>query len=445
VSALTNRLKHAWNAFVYTRTDPQAVGDTTHLGASYGYRPDRPRLRLFNDKTIVTAIYARLAIDVAAVDIKHIRVDTDTHQYQEDIDSGLNNCLTVEANIDQASRHFIQDVALALFDYGVAAIVPVDTTLNPLVTGGYDVNTMRVGQVLQWYPQHVRVRVYNDDPQWGGIKQDITLPKSMVAIVENPLYAVMNEPSSTLQRLIRKLGLLDSVDEQSASGALDLLIQLPYVIKTEQRREEANKRLKEIEFQLKGSQYGIAYVDGTEKVTQLNRPAENNLMVQVQYLTTLLYSQLGITEEVMNGTANEEAKQDYFNRTVEPIVAAIAQAMNRTFLTRTARSQGQRVAYIRNPFRIITMKDLAELADKLTRNEILSSNEMRSVIGFRPSKDPKADQLLNKNIPAAYGELPQNGVALQRPNLPAKSPFPQVKAIPGGPGTPEQEQNQNGS
>ena len=440
----TTRLKHAWNAFNFTQKSPEVVS-RADLGASYSYRPDRPRLRLFNDKTIVTAIYTRLGIDVASVDIKHIRVDTENGQYQEDIDSGINNCLTVEANIDQASRMFIQDIAMTLFDNGVAAIVPVDTTLNPLETGGYDVSTMRVGTVLQWYPRHVKVRVYNDSPEYGNVKQDITLPKNMVAIVENPLFAVMNEPSSTLQRLIRKLALLDAVDEQSASGKLDILIQLPYVVKTETRREEARKRLKEIEFQLKGSQYGIAYVDGTEKVTQLNRPAENNLMAQIQYLTTLLYSQLGLTEEVMNGTANEESKLDYFNRTIEPIVAAIAQAMNRTFLTRTARSQGQRVAYIRNPFRLVTMKDLAELADKLTRNEVLSSNEMRSVIGFRPSKDPKADQLLNKNIPAAYGELPVNGTALQRPQLPPRSPFPQVKAIPGGPGTPQEEQNQNGS
>jgi hypothetical protein len=381
-----------------------------------------------NEKTIVNAIYTRIAIDVAAVPIRHVRLD-DNRQYQEDMASNLNECLTVEANIDQGARMFRQDMVQTLFDYGVIAILPVDTTLNPLTTGGYDINSMRVGRIMQWYPKHVLVRAYNEN---RGVQEDILMPKSMVAIVENPLYSVINEPSSTLQRLLRKLSLLDAVDEQSASGNLDIIIQLPYVIKTEARRAEAEKRLKEIEFQLKGSQYGIAYTDGTEKITQLNRPANNNLMVQIEYLTTLLYSQLGITDAVMNGTAPEDVMLNYYNRSIEPILAAFAEAMTRTFLTKTARSQGQAVIYIRDPFKLVPVKDLAEIADKFTRNEVLSSNDMRSIIGFRPSKDPKADQLLNKNIPAAYGELPKNGIALSRPKLPSRSPFPQVPAIPQG-------------
>jgi Phage portal protein len=398
------------------------------VGPSYTYRPERNRFRFMHEKTIISAVYTRIAIDVASVPLRHVRLD-DNGQYQEDIPSGLNNCLTVEANIDQGARMFRQDIVQSLFDEGAIALVPVDTTLNPLSTGGYDVNTIRVGRIMQWYPKHVRVRVYNEN---RGIREDVLLPKEMVAIVENPLYAVMNEPSSTLQRLLRKLNLLDAVDEQSASGKLDLIIQLPYVIKTEARRQEAQKRLKEVEFQLKGSQYGIAYTDGTEKVTQLNRPAENNLMAQIQYLTSMLYSQLGITEEVMNGTANEATMINYYNRSVEPILAAIAEAMARTFLTKTARTQGQSVIYIRDPFKLVPVKDLAEIADKFTRNEVLSSNDMRSVIGFRPSKDPKADQLLNKNIPAAYGELPQNGVALTRPQLPPKTSLKVIRAIPQG-------------
>jgi len=423
-----DQLKHAFNTWLAADKANGQLGDPTTTGASYSFRPDRPRFRAFNRKTIVEAIYTRIAIDVAAVPIRHVRLDKN-RMYKEDMPSALNDCLMVEANNDQSGRQFIQDAVQTLFDEGVIAILPVDTTLNPLTTGGYDVNSMRVGKIVQWMPRHVRVRAYNDNT---GMQQEVTVPKGMVAIVENPLYSVMNEQSSTLQRLLRKLSLLDAVDEQSASGNLDIIIQLPYVIKTEARRQEAEKRLKEIEFQLKGSQYGIAYTDGTEKITQLNRPAENNLMDQIKYLTDMLYGQLGITDAVMNGTADEPTMINYYNRTIEPILAALAGAMVRAFLTKTARSQGQSIIYIRDPFKLVPVKDLAEIADKFTRNEILSSNDMRAIVGFQPSDDPKANKLLNKNIPAAYGELPQNGVALKKPSLPPKSPFPQVPAIPEG-------------
>jgi hypothetical protein len=419
-------LIHAWNAFKYQDEHPGYQQFSDDLGPSFTHRPERSRPRFTSEKTIISAIYTRIAVDVASVPIRHVRLD-DNAQYQEDIDSGLNECLSVQANVDQGARQFRQDIVATLFDEGVVAILPVDTTLNPLVTGGYDISTMRVGRIMNWRPKHVLVRAYNDNK---GIQEDVLVPKSMVAIVENPLYSVMNEPSSTLKRLLKKLNLLDAVDEQSASGNLDLIIQLPYVIKTEARRAEANKRLKEIELQLKGSQYGIAYTDGTEKVTQLNRPAENNLMSQIEYLTKMLYGQLGITEEVMNGTADEATMINYYNRTIEPILGAMAEAMVRTFLTRTARSQGQSIVYIRDPFKLVPVKDLAEIADKFTRNEVLSSNDMRAIVGFRPSKDPKADQLLNKNIPAAYGELPKNGIDLTRPKLPPKTDLPQIPAIP---------------
>ncbi|HEY2455596.1 MAG TPA: phage portal protein [Scandinavium sp.] len=434
-----DRLKHAWNAFLWLDKHPQEVTKAIDLGPSYTRRPDRARFRYTNEKTIVTAIYTRLAIDTAAVPIRHVRLN-DNRQYQQDMPSALNDCLTVQANCDQGARQFIQDVVQTLFDVGVVAILPVDTTLNPLVTGSYDINSMRVGQIMNWYPRHVLVRAYNENK---GMQEDVLMPKSMVAIVENPLYSVMNEPSSTLQRLLRKLSLLDAVDEQSASGNLDIIIQLPYVIKTEARRLEAQKRLKEIEFQLKDSQYGIAYTDGTEKIVQLNRPAENNLMSQVTFLTTMLYGQLGLTDAVMNGTADEPTMLNYYNRTIEPVLGAITEAMVRTFLTKTARSQGQWILYVRDPFKLVPVKDLAEIADKFTRNEILSSNDMRSVVGFRPSSDPKADQLLNKNIPAAYGELPENGVALGRPKLPPRSPFPQRPAIPSVPPVPTETQGDN--
>lgn len=401
---LTDRIRHAWNSFQFKNENPQ-LPYAPDIGPSYSYRPDRPRYRTIGGRTIVQAIYTRLAIDIAAVPIYHVKVD-ENNQFQEEIDSGLNNCLTVEANIDQAATMFRQDMAATLFDEGTIAIVPVDTTLNPLITGGYDVITMRVGRIVQWYPQHVQVRAYNEK---SGVQEDLTLPKSMVAIVENPLYAVMNETSSTLQRLLRKLSLLDAVDEQSASGKLDIIIQLPYVIKTEARRLEADKRVKDIEFQLKGSPYGIAYTDGTEKITQLNRPAENNLMSQIEYLTKMLYGQLGLTEEVMNGTASEETMINYYNRSIEPVLKAVAEAMARTFLTKTARTQGQTVVYIKDPFQLVPVKDLAEIVDKFVRNQVASPNDMRAVIGWRPSQDPNANKLQNPNIPAPAVSPSGNG------------------------------------
>lgn len=433
ISSVVSWFKHGWNAFVSANQNQQ--NGYIASGPSYSYRPDRTRLRFYNERSIISAIYTRMAIDIASVDMRHVKLDEDG-RYSNDMPSGLNDCLTVEANIDQGSRQFRQDVVMTLFDKGVVAVVPIDTTSDPTTPGSWDVQSLRVGEVITWYPSDVTVRVYNDKK---GVKEDITLPKKYVAIIENPLYAVMNEPSSTLQRLIRKLNLLDAVDEQSASGKLDIIIQLPYVIKTEARRAEAEKRRKEIEVQLKGSQYGIAYTDGTEKITQLNRPAENNLMDQITYLTTMLYGQLGLTDDVLNGVANEVAMVNYYNRSIEPILAAMTEAIKRTFLTKTARSQGQSVIFLNNPFKLITMTDLAELADKLTRNEILSSNEMRALIGYKPSKDPKADQLLNKNLPIAYDELPKNGVALKKPIPPPKSPFPQIPAIP------QVESSQNGT
>ena len=412
MAGFKDRLMHAWNAFVYSEQSPN-YATTQNLGVASSYRPERVRPRIFNERTIIGSIYNHMAIDVAAVNIRHIRVDANG-RYQADIDSNLQNCLMVEANIDQGARQFRQDIAMTLFDQGVAAIVPVDTTLNPIETGGYDVQTMRVGRVINWYPQYVTVRLYNEQK---GIQEDITLPKSMVAIVENPLYTVMNEPNSTLQRLLRKLALLDDVDEQSASGKLDLIIQLPYVVKTETRRAEAKKRMQEIEFQLKGSQYGIAYTDGTEKITQLNRPAENNLMDQIQYLVTLLYSQLGITEEVMNGTALQPAMINYYNRAIEPILGAISEAMMRTFLTRTARSQGQAIMAIRDPFKLITIDQLTELAEAFTRNEIFSSNDVRSIVGWLPSTQSNADELRNKNMPIPSAD-PQPAIAQPDPAIP---------------------------
>ena len=425
ISGLFSRLKHSWNAFIALDNN---FGQMWNDGPTSSYRPDRNRLRVSNERSIIASIYTRIGIDAAAVDLRHVRQD-ENGRYMKDIDSGLNNCLTVEANIDQAGRAFRQDIVMTLLDKGVVAVVPVDTNMDPLNSGNYDVQTLRVGEVVYWKPQSVTVRVYNEKT---GLQQDITLPKKFVAIIENPLYAIMNEPNSTLQRLIRKLNLLDAVDEQSASGKLDLIIQLPYVIKTDTRRAEAEKRRKEIEVQLKGSQYGIAYADGTEKITQLNRPAENNLLEQIDYLTKMLYGQLGLTDEVINGTANEATMINYYNRSIEPILAAIAESFKRTFLTKTARSQGQSVMVLNNPFKLVAATVLAEMADKFTRNEILSSNDMRAILGYKPSSDPKANQLLNKNIPAAYAELPQNGVALKKPQLPPKSSFPQVPATPQG-------------
>jgi hypothetical protein len=431
VSGIFSRLKHSWNAFV-SNENLRGTQDWGGDGPSYSFRPDRPRFRITTERSIISAIYTRLGIDVASVDIRHVRTD-ENGRYADDMVSGLQDCLQTEANIDQGARAFIQDAAMTLLDRGSIAIVPVDTTMDPFADptnpGSFDIQSLRVGEVVAWYPKKVTVRLYNDADN-KGVKEDITLPKRFVAIVENPLYTIMNEPNSTLQRLIRKLNLLDAIDEQSASGKLDLIIQLPYVIKTETRRAEAEKRRKEIEVQLKGSQYGIAYADGTEKITQLNRPAENNLMGQITTLTTMLYGQLGLTDEVMNGTANEATMVNYYNRSIEPILGALTQEMKRKFLTKTARSQGQTIIYLNNPFKLVTVQVLAELADKLTRNEILSSNDVRSIVGYKPSKDPKADQLLNKNIPAAYAELPANGVALKKPQLPPKSPFPQVATQP---------------
>lgn len=392
---VTDRIKHAWNAFL--NQDPETRIESYSSAISYGGRPDRIRYSVTNERSIISSIYTRLSVDIAAIDIRHVRLDEDD-RYLEDIKSGLNNCLTLEANIDQAARAFRQDIAMTLLDKGVAAIVPVDTTINPSKSGGFEIKTLRVGEVVSWMPKHVRVSVYNEQV---GRREEVTLEKKFVAIVENPLYSVMNEPNSTLQRLIRKLNLLDAVDEQSSSGKLDLIIQLPYVIKSEARRQQAEQRRKDIEFQLKGSQYGIAYTDGTEKVTQLNRASENNLLTQIEYLTTMLYGQLGLTEDVMNGTADEKAMLNYNNRTVEPIVTAIVEAMRRTFLTNTARSQRQSILFFRNPFKLVPINDIAEIADKFTRNEIVTSNEIRQVIGFKPSSDPKADELVNSNMPQA--------------------------------------------
>lgn len=383
-----SRLKHAYNAFM--NRDPTY----TPTGSSYSIRPDRPRLSRGNERSIVTSVFNRIALDVASIDIKHCRLD-ENGRYVEDIDSGLNNCLDLEANLDQTGRAFIQDVVMSMLDEGCVAIVPVDTTLNPKITNSYDILSMRTGKILDWYPAHVRVRLYNDQT---GDKEDILLPKSQVAIIENPLYAVINEHNSTMQRLIRKLSLLDVTDEQTASGKLDLIIQLPYVVKTDARREQANRRRKEIEEQLTGSKYGIAYTDGTEKVTQLNRSLENNLLKQIEYLTEMMYSQLGITQEVLNGTADEKTMLNYYNRTVEPIVSAIVDEMKRKFLTKTARSQRQTITFFRDPFRLVPVNDIAEIADKFTRNEIMTSNEIRQIVGMKPSDDPKADELINSNI-----------------------------------------------
>lgn len=387
-------LKHAWN--VFTNQDIREKSRPV-TGASYGSKPDRRRFLIPNERSMISSIYTRLSIDVASVDMRHVRLDEEK-RYIEDIESGLNNCLTIEANLDQAARAFRQDIAMTLFDRGVAALIPVDTSINPEQTSGFDILTLRVGDIVTWYPNHVRVSVYNEKT---AQREEITLNKSAVAIVENPLYAVMNEPNSTLQRLLHKLNLLDAIDEQSASGKLDIIIQLPYVIKSETRRQQAEQRRADIEFQLKGSQYGIAYTDGTEKITQLNRPAENNLMSQVEYLTEMLYGQLGLTEEVMNGTADEKAMLNYWNRTIEPVLTAIAEAMRRRFLTKTARTQKQDIKFFRDPFKLVPIENIAEIADKFTRNEIMTSNEIRQVVGLSPHKDPKADKLVNSNMPAA--------------------------------------------
>lgn len=394
-----SRLKHAWNAF--TGNIQMNYRD---LGMSYPYRADRPRMSRGNERSIVTSVYNRIALDVAALNVQHVRLD-ENGRFLSVIDDGLNNCLTLEANVDQTARSFIQDVVISMFDEGSVAIVPVDTTTDPNVSGSYDIQSLRVGQILDWYPQYIRTRVYNEQT---GRKEDIVVPKSAVAIIENPLYAVINEPNSTMQRLIRKLNLLDVIDEQSGSGKLDLIIQLPYVIKTEARRQQAENRRKDIESQLSGSKYGIAYTDGTEHITQLNRSVNNNLMSQIEYLTSMLYSQLGITQSILDGTADEKTMLNYNNRTIEPIISAIVDEMKRKFLTKTARSQHQSISFFRDPFKLVPVNDIAEIADKFTRNEIMTSNEIRQVVGMKPSEDPRADELRNKNLSAPSGSDQQS-------------------------------------
>lgn len=417
---VTDRLVHAWNAFNDRTIQDNVDRPSSNLfgqETSYSARPDRLRLRIANERSIISSIYTRIAIDFASVAIRHVRVDDD-ERFVETIESGLNNCLKVEANLDQAGRMFRQDVIMTLFDKGVIAVVPVETSVNPQLSGSYDITNMRVGEIVKWKPQHVRVNLYNEKT---GRREEVTLDKSVVAIIENPLYLVMNEPNSTLQRLIRKLNLLDVVDEQSASGKLDLIVQLPYVIKSDTKRAQAEARRKDIEFQLKGSQYGIAYTDGTEKITQLNRPAENNLLKQVEYLMEMLYSQLGITKEVMDGTADEATMLNYYNRTIEPLLDAVVEEFRRKFLTKTARTQKQSVAYYRDPFKFVPLSQLAEISDKFTRNEIATSNEIRGAVGWKPSKDPRADQLRNSNMPDPSGSAPPSVQPTPAPSEPATS------------------------
>lgn len=427
-----SRLKHAWNAFINNR-DPTVYRQ--EVGAGHSYRPDRPRLTRGNERSIITSVLNRIAMDVAAVQIKHCRLD-DNGRFIEEMKTGLNDCLNLEANLDQTGRAFKQDVAMSMMDEGCVVIVPTDTTKNPKVTDSYDVLTMRTGKVVSWHPAHVRVQVYNERT---GNKEEILVPKRTVGIIENPLYPVMNEPNSILQRLIRKLNLLDYIDEQSGSGKLDLIIQLPYVIKTDARRKQAEDRRKDIENQLSGSKFGIAYTDGTERITQLNRPVENNLMKQIEYLTTMLYGQLGITQAVMDGTADEKVMLNYFNRTIEPIVAAIADEMKRKFLTKTARSQLQSIAYFRDPFKLVPINDLANVADTFTRNEIMTSNEIRQIIGMKPSNDPKADQLVNSNLhqegeapmqePPMEGEANVDAAADASPSLTSDTPVSELMGL----------------
>lgn len=384
-----DRLRHSWNAFMNRDPTPYF-----NAGSSYYTKPDRVRFSGGNERSIVTSVYNRIAMDAAAIEIKHVRLDEDD-RYTQTINSGLNDCLSFEANIDQTGRVFLQDVYMSMLDEGCIAIVPVDTTINPKITGSYDINSMRTAKILEWKPKEVRVRLYNDRT---GNKEELWLPKSMVAIVENPLYAVINEKNSTMQRLIRKLNLLDAIDEQSGAGKLDMIIQLPYVIKSQTRRDQAEERRKSIEDQLSNSKYGVAYADGTERIIQLNRPLENNLLKQIEYLTSMLFSQLGITQAILDGTADEATMLNYYNRTIEPIVAAPVDEMKRKFLTKTARTQRQSIMYFRDPFKLVPVIELAKIADTMTRNEIMTSNEIRQEIGLKPSKDPKADQLVNSNL-----------------------------------------------
>jgi hypothetical protein len=400
---LKNALKHAWSAF--NEEDDAPRDPFMGLGSYGGYgtlNPSRNQMRVVNDKSIIASIYTRIGIDAAAIKMQHVRLDQNG-RFVETIPSRLNECLTLEANMDQAARAFRQDLVMSLFDKGVIAIVPVETSLRPINSNAYDVHSLRVGEVVHWLPDQVVVKVYNEKT---GNKEDVKLPKKMVSIVENPLYSVMNEPNGTLQRLTRKLALIDGIDEQAGSGKLDLIIQLPYVIKSEARRQQAEQRRGDIEAQLKGSKYGIAYTDGTERITQLNRPAENNMLAQITMLTEQLYSQLGLTAEIFNGTADEKAMLNYHNRTIEPVLTAITEGMKRTFLSKTARSQGQSIELFRDPFKLVALADMAEIADKFTRNEILSSNEIRAAMGMAPSKDAKADQLHNSNMPVEKSPNP---------------------------------------
>lgn len=395
-----DRIQHAWNAFM--NKDP--TYNYQGVGMGYSYRPDRPRLTRGNERSIINSIFNKIALDVASIDIVHCKLD-ENNRYIETIDSGLNNCLTLEANIDQTGRAFIQDIVMSMLDEGSVAIVPVDTTLNPKDTNSYDIVSMRTGKILAWYPEHVRVQLYNEKT---GKKEELILPKKTVGIIENPLYTVINEQNSTMQRLKRKLALLDMVDEQNSSGKLDLIIQLPYVVKSDARRQQAEKRRKDIEMQLVGSKYGIAYTDGTERITQLNRPIDNNLFTQVESLTSMLYSQLGITQSVLDGTADEKTMLNYYNRSIAPFVDAIVDELKRKFLSKTARTRRQSIQAFRDPFKLVPVNELAEIADKFTRNEILSSNEIRQIIGRKPSKDPKADQLRNSNISQPNQDQPMD-------------------------------------
>lgn len=402
-----NRLKNAWN--VFKNKDP--TEGYMNLGPSYGYRPDRMRFSRGNERSIVTSVYNRIAMDVAAVDILHVKTDEDG-RFIDTVNSGLNNCLTLEANIDQTGRAFRQDIVQSMLDEGCVAIVPVDTDDVPEESGNFRIYTMRTGQIRDWYPEHVRVNLYKQDE---GQRREVILPKAAVAIVENPLFAVVNEPNSTMQRLIRKLNLLDAIDEQASSGKLDLIIQLPYIIKTEARREQAEKRRQDIERQLSDGKYGIAYTDGTERITQLNRPVENNLMKQIEYLTSMLYSQLGITQSILDGSADDKTMLNYYSRTIEPILAAITDEMKRKFLTKTARSQKQTIMFFRDPFKLVPVTELAEIADKMTRNEIMTGNELRQKIGMKPSSDPSADELRNKNLSASAEDITKKQIPAAEP------------------------------
>lgn len=423
MASFRDRIAHAWNAFTGQQAGDLPDSATQSYNSSYGPRPDRSRLRVTNERSIISSIYSRMSVDIGQIDFGHVRLD-DQKRYIEDIDSGLNDCLTLSANVDQSAGALKRDIAMSLFDKGVIAVVPVDTTLDPTVSGSFDVKTLRVAEIVKWYPKHVMVSVYKDS---DGKRVDIILEKKFVAIVENPHYSVMNEPNSTLQRLTRKLNLLDVVDEASSSGKLDLIIQLPYVIKSEARRQAADQRRQDVEFQLTGSKYGIAYVDGTEKITQLNRPAENNLLAQVQYLTEMLYGQLGLTPEVMNGTADEATMLNYYNRTIAPVLDAIKEAMMVAFLTKTARTQGQAILWQHDPFKLVPISAIAEIADKFVRNEVLTKNEIRGVIGFKPSNDKTADKLSNPNMPTEKQPVQtdkSNVIPITKPTVPAVTTKP---------------------